>query len=135
MTTNQTILILEDDEVDVMAIRRALKEFNVKNPLAVCSNGEEGLRWLSGNPRPGLILLDIRMPVMDGLEFLKRVKENPQMRLVPVVALTTSREEGDKFRAFDLGISGFMVKPVEPSTYLSVLQTIAVYWQTSELPY
>ena len=135
MRENQMILLVDDDEVDVMAVRRALKELCVKNPVAVCRNGEEGLKWLKENPKPGLVLLDIRMPVMDGLEFLDKVKGNLDLRKIPVVALTTSKEESDKIRAFDLGIAGFMVKPVDPRLYVSVMKTISIYWKTSELPY
>ncbi|MCX5795838.1 MAG: response regulator [Elusimicrobia bacterium] len=135
MIENQTILLVDDDEVDVMAVSRAIKELNVKNPVATCRNGEEALQWLKTHPKPGLVLLDLRMPVMDGLEFLAKVKGDLDLRKVPVVALTTSREETDRARAFDLGIAGFMVKPVDPKLYISVMRTISIYWKTSELPY
>ena len=130
-----TILLVDDDEVDVMAVRRALKELNVKNPVAVCHDGAQALQWLKANPKPGLVLLDLRMPVMDGLEFLNQAKKDLDLRKIPVVALTTSKEETDRVQAFDLGIAGFMVKPVDPRLYISVMKTISIYWQTSELPY
>lgn len=137
MRNSQTILLVEDDEIDVMAVQRALKELHVKNPVAVAPNGEEGLKWLNEHPdeSPGLILLDINMPVMNGLEFLQRVKSDVQKKKIPVVVLTSSREEFDKVNAFTLGVAGYMVKPVEPSKYLSVMKTISAYWQASELPF
>ena len=135
MTEIHTILLVDDDEVDIMAVSRALKELKVKNPVAVCRNGEEALQWLKTHPKPGLVLLDLRMPVMDGLEFLAQAKQDQDLRKVPVVALTTSKEEADRTRAFELGIAGFMVKPVDPKLYLSVMKTISIYWKTSELAY
>jgi len=135
MTESYTILLVDDDEVDIMAVSRALKELKVRNPVAVCRNGEEALQWLKTHPKPGLVLLDLRMPVMDGLEFLAQAKQDQDLRKVPVVALTTSKEEADRARAFELGIAGFMVKPVDPKLYLSVMKTISLYWQTSELAY
>lgn len=137
MRENQIILLVEDDEVDVMAIQRALNELGVKNPVEVASNGDEGLRWLREHPGrlPGLILLDINMPVMNGLEFLEHLKNDPEKKKIPVVVLTSSREEFDKVNAFTLGVAGYMVKPVDPSKYFSVMKTISVYWRTSELPF
>jgi len=135
MTTTHTILLVDDDEVDIMAVSRALKELNVTNPVAVCRNGKEALQWLKTHPKPGLVLLDLRMPVMDGLEFLANAKTDLNLKTIPVVALTTSKEESDRIQAFNLGIAGFMVKPVDPKLYLSVIKTISIYWHTSELPY
>ena len=135
MTNDKTILLVDDYEVDVMAVRRAIKELGVKNPIAVCCNGQEALEWLKAHPKPGLILLDLRMPVMGGLELLAKAKSDLDLKNIPVVALTTSKEESDKVQAFNLGIAGFMVKPVDPKLYLSVMKTISIYWQTSELPY
>lgn len=137
MRNSQTILLVEDDEVDIMAIQRALKELHVDNPVAIATNGDEGLKWLDEHPNelPGLILLDINMPVMNGLEFLQQIKSDMQKKKIPVVVLTSSREEFDKVNAFTLGVAGYMVKPVDPAKYFSVMKTISVYWQASELPF
>lgn len=137
MRNDQAILLVEDDEIDVMSIQRALKELHVENPIAIASNGEEGLQWLNAHSEtpPALILLDINMPVMSGLEFLQRIKSDVERKKIPVVMLTSSREEFDKMNAFSLGVAGYMVKPVDPAKYFSVMKTISVYWQTSELPF
>ncbi|MFZ5801635.1 MAG: response regulator [Candidatus Omnitrophota bacterium] len=137
MRSDQKILLVEDDEVDVMSIERALKELGVPNEVKVAANGEEALRWLmeSGHALPGLILLDINMPVMNGIEFLQHLKKDPERKKIPVVMLTSSREEIDKHQAFTLGVAGYMVKPVDPNKYFSVMKTISVYWKTSELPF
>ena len=111
------------------------KELNIKNPLVVCENGAKGLEWLHANLNalPGLILSDIDMPVMNGLEFLDKVKHDPDLLKIPVVILSTFREESDRTKAFKLGVAGYMIKPVDASKYLSVMETIAAYWRTSEL--
>ena len=136
MKDGRPILLLEDDEIDVVAIKRALKELNIKNPLVVCENGAKGLEWLHANLNalPALILSDIDMPVMNGLEFLDKLKHDPDLMKLPVVILSTFREESDRAKAFKLGVAGYMIKPVDASKYLSVMETIAAYWRTSELP-
>ena len=136
MKDGKPILLLEDDEIDVVAIKRALNELNIKSPLVVCENGVKGLEWLRANLSnpPALILTDIDMPIMNGLEFLDKVKHDPDLLKLPVVILSTFREESDRARAFKLGVAGYMIKPVDASKYLSVMETIAAYWRTSELP-
>jgi CheY-like chemotaxis protein len=136
MKDGQSILLLEDDEIDVAAIKRALKELNIKNPLIVCENGAIGLEWLRANLKalPAVILSDIDMPVMNGLEFLDKLKHDPDLMKIPVVILSTFREESDRAKAFKLGVAGYMIKPVDAGKYLSVMETIATYWRTSELP-
>lgn len=137
MRDGQIILLLENDEVDVMAIKRTLVELGISNKIEVVSNGDEGLKWLNANGHnlPSLILLDINMPVMNGLEFLDAIKADKAKKKIPVVALTSSRDEKDKVQAFEFGIAGYMVKPVDPTKYFSVMKTIVTYWNTSELPF
>ncbi len=136
MKDGKSILLLEDDEIDVAAIKRALKELNIKNPLVVCENGAKALEWLRANLNelPGVILSDIDMPVMNGLEFLDKLKHDPDLMKIPVVILSTFREDSDRAKAFRLGVAGYMIKPVDAGKYLSVMETIAAYWRTSELP-
>lgn len=129
-------MLVEDDLVDVMTVKRALKEINVSNPLIVASDGEEALLYLmdEGNKRPGIILLDLDMPMMNGVEFLAAAKKNGVLKSIPVVVLTTSREDQDKVDSFDLGVAGYMVKPVSYAQFVEVMKTINLYWTLSELP-
>lgn len=132
----KSILLVEDDRVDVMSVKRALKDIKVTNPLIVAGNGEEALEYLRDgkNKKPGIILLDLRMPKMNGVEFLKVAKQDGALRSIPVVVLTTSQEDQDKVDSFDLGIAGYMVKPVDYKQFVEVIRTINLYWTLSELP-
>ena len=134
-TTARPILLLEDDQVDVMTTRRALKEIQVPNPLVVCENGEQGLAWLRAAAEPPcLVLLDLNMPVMNGIEFLENVKRDERLRRIPAVVLTTSEEMADKMRSFDLGIAGYMAKSVDYRRFVEVMRSIDAYWTISEQP-
>ncbi len=129
------ILLVEDDQVDVLTTRRALKEIDVTNPLVVCENGEEGLAWLRNNAEvPCLVLLDLNMPVMNGIEFLEHIKRDARLRRIPTVVLTTSEEQEDKVRTFDLGIAGYMAKSVDYRRFVEIMRSIDLYWTMSELP-
>lgn len=131
-TSAQPILLLEDDYVDVLTTRRALKELHVDNPLVVCENGEEGLAWLrdAADP-PCLVLLDLNMPIMNGIEFLEHVKGDERLRRIPMVVLTTSEEMEDKVRSFDLGIAGYMAKSVNYRQFVEIMRSIDAYWTDS----
>lgn len=129
------ILLVEDDQVDAMSVRRALRELKVGNPLIHKEDGEAALKWLQEAPeRPLLILLDLNMPIMNGLEFLQAVKGLPALRRIPVVVLTTSADEQDKARSFDLGVAGYMKKPVDYRQFVEAMRVIDLYWTLSELP-
>lgn len=135
-TKNKPILLVEDDEVDVMTVKRALKELHVTNPMAHLENGEEALAYLQ-NPKkeqPCIILLDINMPVMNGLEFLAKAKADSALKRIPVIMLTTSDQDEDKIDSFNLGVAGYIRKPVEYLKFLEIMRTIDVYWTISELP-
>lgn len=136
MRDETPILLVEDDEVDVMTVKRALREIHVTNPLAVAGNGEEALSYLRSreNARPGIILLDLNMPRMNGIEFLAVLKQDERLRRVPVVVLTTSKEEGDKVNSYNLGVAGYIVKPVDYHQFVEAMRTINLYWTLSELP-
>jgi CheY-like chemotaxis protein len=134
-SSNQPILLVEDDQVDVLTTRRALRELHVTNPLVVCENGEEGLAYLRGaSDPPCIVLLDLNMPVMNGIEFLENVKSDERLRRIPTVVLTTSEEQEDKVRTFDLGIAGYMAKTVDYRRFVDVMRSIDLYWTMSELP-
>lgn len=137
MRTNwKPILLVEDDEVDVMTIRRALKELRVPNPVVVQENGEHALAWLREptSEQPCLILLDLNMPVMSGIEFLNVVKNDDQLRKFPIVVLTTSEEQQDKISSFNLSVAGYMTKPVDYHQFVEVMRSIDNYWSVSESP-
>lgn len=133
---NNPILIVDDDKVDSMTIKRALREIKVSNPLFTAGNGEEALEFLRDkkNMKPCIVLLDLNMPKMNGIEFLKIAKNDPELRSIPVIVLTTSHEEQDKLESFNFGVAGYMVKPVDYYKFVEVMKTISMYWTLSELP-
>jgi CheY-like chemotaxis protein len=136
MRINLPILLVEDDLVDIMTTRRALDDLNITNPLIVANDGEEALLLLGKEEanKPGIIILDINMPRMNGIELLKHLKNDEELKRIPVVVLTTSKEEEDKIESFSLGVAGYMIKPVDYLKFVEVIRTIDMYWTLSELP-
>ena len=136
MRSKKPILLVEDDEVDVLTVQRALRDLEVENDLVVAGNGEEALEILSNPERalPCIILLDLNMPRMNGLEFLRHIREENTARGVPIVVLTTSRQDRDIVDGFDLNVAGYMVKPVDYRKFVEVIHAIDLYWTLSELP-
>ncbi len=138
-----TVLMAEDDEHDVAATQRAWKRHRISNPLYIVNDGEECLDFLHQRgrysepgtaPRPGIVLLDIRMPKMDGLTVLKHIREDGQLRRLPVIILTTSRAEEDRIRSYDLGVNAYIVKPVGFDNFSDAVRTINLFWQLVDLP-
>jgi CheY-like chemotaxis protein len=129
-------MLVEDDLVDVMSVERAFRELEINNPLYTVGNGEEALESLrdESNPLPGIILLDLNMPRLNGVELLGFLKSDERLRRIPVVILTTSKEATDRSKTFDLGIAGYMVKPVDYPGFLDVMRIIWRYWEQSEIP-
>ncbi|HAK61085.1 MAG TPA: two-component system response regulator [Nitrospiraceae bacterium] len=136
MKNNKPILLVEDDVVDQMTVQRAMKDLNVVNRLDIAGNGEEALERLrsSGAEWPCIILLDLNMPRMNGIEFLNAVKKDESLKAIPVVVLSTSKEDIDKIESFKLGVAGYMVKPTDYMQFVDVMKTIRRYWTLSELP-
>lgn len=134
--TCKAILLVEDDQVDAMTVRRALKELHVTNPLEHVENGEDALTFLrdATKVRPCLILLDLNMPIMNGIEFLQEVKTDAELMCIPIVVLTTSDEQKDKLESFKLGVAGYMRKPVDYRQFVEIIRTIDTYWTISESP-
>ena len=130
-------MLVEDDKVDVMTVKRALRDLNLTNKLEVAGNGEEALNYLQtpGNELPCIILLDLNMPKMNGIEFLTVAKQDDALKMIPVIVLTTSHEEQDKLSSFNLGVAGYILKPVDYQQFIEAVRTIDMYWTLSELPY
>jgi len=131
------ILLVEDDEVDVMNVKRAFQKAHITNPLFVAGNGLEALEMLRGGEMPKqrrLVLLDLNMPRMNGIEFLRELRKDPELSATPVVVLTTSTMDRDKFDAYNLNIAGYLVKPVTFGDFVELMSTLNKYWALVELP-
>lgn len=136
-----SILLIEDDVVDVMNVQRAFKKENIATSLYVASNGLEGLEMLRGtSAKPAavsqkdlLILLDINMPKMSGIEFLKALRADPSLKTIPVVMLTTSNEQIDRFNAYSLNVAGYLLKPLAFSAFVEMMATLNKYWTLCEM--
>ncbi|MFA5144319.1 MAG: response regulator [Candidatus Omnitrophota bacterium] len=131
------ILLVEDNLDDVEITRRALKDAKVLNKLWIVRDGEEALDFLyrknqykdpDSSPRPGLIMLDINLPKINGLEVLKRIKQNSKLKRIPVVVLTVSKRDEDIIRAYDCNCNSFIQKPVEFEKFVDVIRQIELYW-------
>ena len=137
-----TILMAEDNEHDIIATKRAFKTHNIKNPLHIVNDGEECLDYLykrgkyaepGSAPRPSILLLDIRMPKMNGLAVLKHIREDESLKLLPVVILTVSKEEEDKIASYQLGANAFIKKPVEFENFAEAIRRVNLFWEVVEL--
>ncbi len=136
MRDYKPILLLEDDTVDAMTVKRALRDLKVTNPLVRVANGEEALVYLRDETKtkPCVILLDLNMPKMNGIEFLKIAKADDKLRRIPAIVLTTSKDDQDRFATFQLSIAGFIVKPVDYIKFVEAMKIVNLYWTLSELP-
>jgi CheY-like chemotaxis protein len=131
------ILLVEDDEVDVMTVKRAFGQSHILNPLFVARDGLEALEKLRRGEIPNhrrLVLLDLNMPRMNGIEFLRELRKDPNLCATPVVVLTTSAMDRDKFDAYGLNIAGYLVKPVTFAAFCELIVTLNKYWTLVELP-
>ena len=128
------VLLIEDDKVDAMTVRRAFEELHIAHRLTVVRDGQAAIDYLlsQGSNHPDLILLDLNMPRMSGIEFLQEKNRYPELRRVPVIVLTTSGQEQDRVNSFNLCVAGYMVKPVEYRQFVEVIKTIDNYWNLSE---
>jgi chemotaxis family two-component system response regulator Rcp1 len=127
------ILLVEDNPNDIEITRRALEKGQVKNELTIARDGQEALDMLFGHALgeaslPGLILLDLNLPRVDGREVLSRIKSHPELRRIPVIVLTTSTREEDVVRSYDLGVNTFISKPVRFEDFIKVVTAIQEYW-------
>jgi CheY-like chemotaxis protein len=135
------ILLVEDDEVDVLNVQRAFKKNNITNPLYIAGNGLEALDMLRGiNSQSSvvpahrrLILLDLNMPRMNGIEFLQELRADPNLKSIPVVVLTTSEGEQDRVEASQLNVAGYLLKPVKFSEFVELMAVLNKYWMLSKM--
>lgn len=136
MNPHCPILLVEDDKIDQKSVQRAFHDLKIANGLVVVQNGQEALTYLNdkGNHTPCLILLDLRMPVMSGLECLAVIKRTEHLKRIPVVVLTTSSDDRDLKQCYDLGVVGYMVKPVDYQKFIEMVRTIHLYWILSLTP-
>lgn len=129
------ILVIEDDEVDQMSLRRSFEKSNITNPLYFANDGIEGYDFLKKhNIKPLIVLLDINMPRMNGIELLKKIREDNDLRDLIIIVLTTSTHEKDKIESYKLNVAGYILKPVSPSDFLNITTTIGKYWTLCEFP-
>ena len=131
------ILLVEDDEVDVMNVQRAFKKNNIANPLTIAGNGLDALEKLRSGEVPRdrrIILLDLNMPKMNGIEFLRELRADPVLSMTPVVVLTTSNDDRDKIEAYHLNVAGYLLKPVTFTNFCEVMATLNKYWALVEMP-
>jgi CheY-like chemotaxis protein len=134
------ILLVEDDEVDVMAVKRALKELKIANPFFRAADGIDGLEMLRGVngkkklPRPYVVLLDLNMPRMGGLEFLDELRRDPELHSSLVFVMTTSTAEEDRFRAYDKNIAGYVLKSSPAHSFIEAVTMLDHYWRVIEFP-
>ncbi len=142
-TPDLSILIVEDEPIDAELLQRAFKRVGLENPVRWVMNGEEAVGYMQGkgdykdrskHPYPRVIMTDIKMPQMDGLEFLRWMHETPQFRVVPIIILTSSARQADIDEAFKYGASAFMVKPIGLYELDRLVKLIVDYWSASKLP-
>ncbi len=134
----QPILLVEDNPVDLDLTLRAFKTRRLANPVEIARDGEEALayieKWRSGDPVPVVILLDLNLPKVNGLEVLEGIKKHPEFKTIPVVVLTTSSESSDVKTSYQLGANSYIVKPVDFDKFIEVAKQIELYWSVLNRP-
>src|ERR1700751_3666120 len=142
MSTLGRILLVEDDPKDVELTLTALEEYHLANEVVVAKDGEEALDYLHcrGNFKarssdsPAVLLLDLKLPKVDGLEVLQQIKSNERLKLIPVVVLTSSQEEKDMMRSYTLGVNAYVVKPVDFHEFVNAIKELGVFWALINQP-
>jgi CheY-like chemotaxis protein len=136
------ILMVEDDPKDVELTLTALEEYNLANEVVVTRDGQEALDYLycrgqfrnRPNDNPAVLLLDLKLPKVDGLEVLKQIKSDERLKMIPVVVLTSSREERDMMRSYQLGVNAYVVKPVDFHEFVNAIKELGVFWAVINQP-
>lgn len=139
MNMSQTILLVEDNPVDLDLTLRAFAARNLTNPIEIARDGEEALayieKWKNGDPVPLVILLDLNLPKVNGLEVLEAIKKHPDFKTIPVVVLTTSSESRDVKTAYELGANSYIIKPIDFDKFIEVAKQIELYWSVLNRPF
>ena len=131
---NLNILLIEDDMIEVMKLKRASGSLNLDHNITEANNGEEALNILQDKDHlPHIILLDLNMPKINGIEFLKILKTDEQLRYIPTVVLTTSSNQRDLLECYKVGIAGYVLKPLKYEDYVSKIEKLLSYWSMNEL--
>ena len=135
------IMLIDDDDIDIMTLQRAFKRNNIHNPLSIAHNGIEALNMLRGEdgfekivPTPRIILLDINMPQMNGLEFLREIRKDDEFRSMSVFVLTTSNDDKDRVEAFNLNVAGYIIKPVTFENFVVAVAQLNGFWKICAYP-
>jgi CheY-like chemotaxis protein len=142
MDTLGRILMVEDDPKDVELTLTALEEYNLANEVVVTRDGQEALDYLycrgqysaRSSDNPAVLLLDLKLPKVDGLEVLHQIKSDDRLRMIPVVVLTSSREERDMMRSYQLGLNAYVVKPVDFHEFVNAVRELGVFWAVINQP-
>lgn len=136
MLNTKPVLLVEDDDVDALTVQRSLRELGAKVQLVRSTNGEEALEYLRNmnNPMPCIILLDLNMPKMNGIEFLKITGDDERLKNIPVIVFTTTREDCDVIESLELSIAGCIFKSFDYQQFLDSMKALQSYWTMSMLP-
>ncbi|WP_299683209.1 response regulator [uncultured Dokdonia sp.] len=128
------VLLIEDDTIEIMKLNRTISSLNLNHNIIEANNGEEALSILKeGNSLPDIILLDLNMPKINGIEFLKILKNDPNLKYLPTIVLTTSNNRKDLLECYKIGIAGYVLKPLKYDDYVSKIEKLLAYWSVNEL--
>ncbi|MDO3695402.1 response regulator [Wenyingzhuangia sp. chi5] len=134
MNTSLKILLIEDDAIEVMKFNRAVSSLNMSHKMVNADNGEEALKILEQKDRlPNIILLDLNMPKINGIEFLSILKKDPDLRHIPTVILSTSNNQKDLLECYKIGVAGYVLKPLKYEEYVSKIDKLLSYWSINQL--
>jgi len=134
MGKNLNILLIEDNLIEIMKMKRTISFLKVNHKLQEAKNGEEALEILKDKSKfPDIILLDLNMPKISGIEFLNIIKNNDDFKHIPTIILTTSDNQKDLFECYKIGVSGYILKPLKYDDYVKKIETVLSYWSINEL--
>lgn len=134
MKVELNVLLIEDDTIEVMKLNRTITKLKLNHKIVIANNGEEALKTLKvDNFLPDIILLDLNMPKMNGIEFLSILKSDENLRYIPAIILTTSKNQKDLLKCYKIGIAGYVLKPLKYEDYILKIQNLLDYWSCNEL--